>query len=1400
MAPRQSGSRAPAEPPPPPPPRPQVSAEVQRVIDRVLEATAVGQRNLFAKTASGLERIETGVATEEKKIDARATDASRQFGESVASARTVLTTAIESAHQQLSDGETTAHAKLEKDFGELNQEAQQTFEDAGKKMKKLGRDKGKVAAGEGETAAQSARGQTEGMARQATERGEAKALIATSPAPKAIPLKQKAATDIAGNTAKEITKSLTNVMKQLRDAGIKTQGHFEAESDDMAGRLERQLIGVTDHIDALHSRTEESLTSAYFKGRSNLDRLAGSLVKGLTRFEAGVRTQLQHTAQESKQAVRASGETSIREIRQQESAVAGAGGQLVDVILQSVGNRRIRRAAAERLAGRLGDELVSGYGRTGDQALAAMAEVAMTFAVAAGAAHEALLRQVDEATVGVSHTSAEARRQLQKQLETVIAGGLTMVEGAVADGRDLTKSASSRLDEAIKDVGGRFDKSVATLRDTLTGKVGEAVANARKPLGDLDQRIDEGMHRAGRRIEDGWLTSQWHDIAESVNWGFVLGLIVGLLVTLVAVIVFGPGLLTLVVAGAIAGALSVLASTLLENYRHEQKTDWAELGKAMLWGAALGAVTGLVGGGLGGTLGNTARAVVATEIASNITGIAGGAIQNYFHDQPWDQGLLLNIGLGAAMGGFMHLGPVKSRMQTINDAARAAAIDRKIAFNVGTNERAAITARQQAAAEARAKGGKAAPADTATAVPGETDRAAPPSGGPADNVPGAFPSKGGGPSSRMGHVGEPVSIVETKALFDAGLVWEEVRPIRDWDIYVDEYWRASGRVGEQPPLPAFVGADGRVVAARHGDGFRSAPEPLPPGLADRYQRGEVSGGPGRSGEGHPKPEVAEPHPEVLPAEDLGREVSVEEAQRLNDDDRATHFIPESDWDAYVVRYWQETGKVGQVPPVPGFVGRGGKRFAVREYAKNWVTEPRPIREGLEGRFRARQAAGPERVPASAANSREIDKAWTRENIQSGRMQFVDNWETYCKAYWEATGRVGEQPPVPGFKVGAGEQLVAFTEPTPEDKHRLATRARPVPAGLAESFRPGTAPSPGDVTMHAPPPEAPVVVGGAEPASESAMLPTGEQPVVSAPTAGDSTAQHRTDGPTGANAPQPLRANLSDTDLGALGMPPKAAAKFKEFAEGYGLIVDVRPTNPEARARLESGEALPKPEVLKQKTINDLDVLLGVDPKHKGLVGHLDPAQLAVPAEGSVVRHPVSGEPVTVDKPLHQQLSDRWAKRAREFDPNGPIGRKMKALIEGGGFSIEPPGIIKFGEGAEARPFTGDHDVFDIRRADGRPLTPEEYRFLVQQMREWGMNVEHGAHLHWITDDPAKLDIARQHGPGSDEPLIRFGDGAVKEAVWDGDLHAQDKLAPSSDVITPGGEFARHGGRSKPEAE
>ena len=47
--------------------------------------------------------------------------------------------------------------------------------------------------------------------------------------------------------------------------------------------------------------------------------------------------------------------------------------------------------------------------------------------------------------------------------------------------------------------------------------------------------------------------------------------------------------------------------------------------------------------------------------------------------------------------------------------------------------------------------------------------------------------------------------------------------------------------------------------------------------------------------------------------------------------------------------------------------------------------------------------------------------------------------------------------------------------------------------------------------------------------------------------------------------------------------------------------------------------------------------------------------------------------------------------------------------------------------------TGDHDVFDIRKADGSPLSREEYLAVLKDLKEGNMGVLHGAHMRWGED-------------------------------------------------------------------
>ncbi|WP_455711470.1 WXG100-like domain-containing protein, partial [Streptomyces griseus] len=80
-----------------------------------------------------------------------------------------------------------------------------------------------------------------------------------------------------------------------------------------------------------------------------------------------------------------------------------------------------------------------------------------------------------------------------------------------------------------------------------------------------------------------------------------------------------------------------------------------------------------------------------------------------------------------------------------------------------------------------------------------------------------------------------------------------------------------------------------------------------------------------------------------------------------------------------------------------------------------------------------------------------------------------------------------------------------------------------------------------------------------------------------------------------------------------GIPEKNFSKFRDVARDRNVVVDVRPTNPSAPKWLDAG-AMPKPQDIKAKTVNEVDVLLGADAGNVGLVGYFKPV---LPAEGSV---------------------------------------------------------------------------------------------------------------------------------------------------------------------------------------
>ena len=225
-------------------------------------------------------------------------------------------------------------------------------------------------------------------------------------------------------------------------------------------------------------------------------------------------------------------------------------------------------------------------------------------------------------------------------------------------------------------------------------------------------------------------------------------------------------------------------------------------------------------------------------------------------------------------------------------------------------------------------------------------------------------------------------------------------------------------------------------------------------------------------------------------------------------------------------------------------------------------------------------------------------------------------------------------------------------------------------------------------------------------------------------------------------------------------------KIQGVCADLGVIVDIRPTTPHAEVMLREGTALPKPEAVKAKTINETDLLIGLGKKEDlGKVGFFDPA-VAEPHRPADFDSLPEGTRSEIDKRIKQ--------RTEEF---ADYNRAMKDLEERGLIRIEPDGkVINTGltQGAGELPFTGDHDIFDIRAKDGSPLSPEKYQAARSALMAADAGVMHGGVTGWAVDSPQTFNtesgqksykkMVEAHSPGGKEPLVRLGDGEPK-AVW-----------------------------------
>ncbi|MEV6824494.1 hypothetical protein [Amycolatopsis sp. NPDC051102] len=219
--------------------------------------------------------------------------------------------------------------------------------------------------------------------------------------------------------------------------------------------------------------------------------------------------------------------------------------------------------------------------------------------------------------------------------------------------------------------------------------------------------------------------------------------------------------------------------------------------------------------------------------------------------------------------------------------------------------------------------------------------------------------------------------------------------------------------------------------------------------------------------------------------------------------------------------------------------------------------------------------------------------------------------------------------------------------------------------------------------------------------------------------------------------------------------------FQRYADLKELVIDVRPTNPASVRHLETKGALYKPVDIKAKTINEEDILLGQPPKsikpaNRGLVGFF-----------------VDEPPLPRPNLVGERLEAAEKRRDHRVDERRKYGAKMRELRKGrrrgpGRFDVAGYVVFGYDEHGTRHPIAGDHDLYDLRNADGSYMSEDEYDAFIQALIDRKIGVMHGAVVRWEPeteeDKEMKKKLVQQHRRGG-EGLVRFAPGQPVRFVY-----------------------------------
>lgn len=216
-----------------------------------------------------------------------------------------------------------------------------------------------------------------------------------------------------------------------------------------------------------------------------------------------------------------------------------------------------------------------------------------------------------------------------------------------------------------------------------------------------------------------------------------------------------------------------------------------------------------------------------------------------------------------------------------------------------------------------------------------------------------------------------------------------------------------------------------------------------------------------------------------------------------------------------------------------------------------------------------------------------------------------------------------------------------------------------------------------------------------------------------------------------------------------GLTQKEITAIQRGANKLGLEVKVRPPSFEGRPWI--GKGVPKPEMLKNKTLGTIDNLIGAKGP-PGLIGSYKPDKnMARNLINNIRSNP--GIPKSRKDQMIKEVMNTYKQRYKEFNQNRTY---LQQLVNQNKINIKN-GVIF--DAKTGKPFIPDVDFFSITKAGGGPASASDIKAYFQYLKSQGVRVEHGTHLSWRPTNGKGLEIFNKiikgHGKGG-EALVNFG--------------------------------------------